>query len=192
MTPAWGAGRGKSHVSLLPPEQSSAPPPSLGVGDLVVYASHGIGRVESTQPADGAVPERIVVGFETGLRVTLPLTRARGALRRVAGESELEEVRRALRASDLPQVEPWSRRHRFTQEKLAAGRVRGLAEIVREGVQRERRLASGTSGRSAAPSDNELYRQARRLLAAEIAVCRGIETEAADAWILQQVDGEPA
>jgi RNA polymerase-interacting CarD/CdnL/TRCF family regulator len=34
---------------------------------------------------------------------------------------------------------------------------------------------------------NELFRQARKLLTAEIAACRGIEQDEADAWILRQV-----
>ena len=163
---------------------------NLEIGDLVVYASHGIGRIEGTQPADGPLPERIILVFAGGLKVTLPLARARDALRRLCGEAELAEVQRTLRADVPPSIESWSRRRRFAQEKLTAGRVDGLAEIVRDGLQRERRLASGPGRRPAAPSENELYRQARKLLAAEIAACRGIESEAADAWILQQVSGE--
>jgi len=34
---------------------------------------------------------------------------------------------------------------------------------------------------------NDLFRQARKLLTAEIAACRGIEQEEADDWVLQQV-----
>jgi RNA polymerase-interacting CarD/CdnL/TRCF family regulator len=168
------------------------PPLGLAIGDVVVYASHGIGRIESTHPAEGPLPERIVLVFEGGLRVTLPLDRARGALRSLSGEPELEEVRRTLRADEVPPVEPWARRHRFAQEKLAEGRIGGLAEIVRDGLQRERRLATASSSRSTAPSNNELYRQARKLLAAEIAACRGIGAEAADAWVAQQVSGQHA
>jgi CarD family transcriptional regulator len=165
------------------------PAPSLGlaVGDLVVYASHGIGRIESTRPVEGALLERIILVFESGLKVTLPLARARESLRCLSGEPELEEVRRTLGADVAPSVEPWSQRRRIAQEKLTDGRVGGLAEIVRDGLQRERRLATTSSGRSDSPADSELYRQARKLLAAEIAACRGIETDAADAWILQQV-----
>jgi RNA polymerase-interacting CarD/CdnL/TRCF family regulator len=58
-----------------------------------------------------------------------------------------------------------------------------LAEIVRDGLQRERRLTTSSSK----PVPNELLRRARKLLTAEIAACRGIEQEEADAWILQQV-----
>jgi RNA polymerase-interacting CarD/CdnL/TRCF family regulator len=184
-----GAADGSAPAQLRPMSprnraRSSAP--SLAVGDVVVYASHGIGRIESTHPAEGALPERVIVVFESGLRVTLPLDRARGSLRCLSGEAELEEVERILRTEVPPSIEPWSRRHRFAQEKLAEGRVGGLAEIVRDGLQRKRRLAAMSRGRSHAPIEGELYRKARALLAAEIAACRGIEPEAADAWILGQ------
>lgn len=158
---------------------------SLSVGDVVVYASHGIGRIESRHDAEGALPERIALLFDSGMRVTLPLDRARGALRCLSGEAELEEVRQTLCANVPAPIEPWSRRHRFAQEKLAEGRVRGLAEVVREGLQRERRLVA--SSRAGAPVEGEVCRKARKLLAAEIAASRGIEPEAADAWIRRQV-----
>jgi RNA polymerase-interacting CarD/CdnL/TRCF family regulator len=177
-----------AQVRPRPPlDRSTASSLSLAVGDVVVYASHGIGRIELTHPAEGALPERITLVFGSGLRVTLPLDRARDALRCLSGEPDLEEVRRTLRADAPPSIEPWSRRQRFAQEKLAEGRIGGLAEIVRDGLQRERRLAATSSGRSGRPTEGELYRKARALLAAEVAACRGIEPEAADAWILLQV-----
>jgi RNA polymerase-interacting CarD/CdnL/TRCF family regulator len=155
----------------------------LAAGEVVVYASHGIGRIESAHAAEGTQPARIILVLEGGLRVTLPLARARETLRSLSGEPELEDVRLTLRADTVAPVEPWSRRRRFAQEKLAAGEIGGLAEIVRDGLQREQQFAT----RSSKPIANELFRRARKLLTAEIAACRGIEPEAADAWILQQV-----
>jgi RNA polymerase-interacting CarD/CdnL/TRCF family regulator len=163
----------------------------LAVGDVVVYASHGIGRIESTHAAEGTQPARIILDLESGLRVTLPLVRARETLRCLSGEPELEDVRLTLRADVAPPVVPWPRRRRFAEEKLTAGEISGLAEIVRDGLQRERQLTTASNRRSGKPIANELFRKARRLLAAEIAASRGIEPEAADAWILQQVAVAP-
>jgi len=161
----------------------------LAVGDVVVYASHGIGQIESTHAAEGTQQARIVLVLDSGLRVTLPLARAREALRRLSGETELEDVRLTLGADEAAPAEHWSRRRRFAQQKLATGEIGGLAEIVRDGLQRERRLATTSSK----PIANDLFRQARRLLAAEIAASRGIEHEEADAWIRQVVaDGGQA
>jgi RNA polymerase-interacting CarD/CdnL/TRCF family regulator len=155
----------------------------LAAGDVVVYASHGIGRIESAHAAEGTQPARIILALESGLTVTLPLVRARETLRCLSGEPELEDVRLTLGADVAPPVEHSSRRRRFAQEKLRAGEIGGLAEIVRDGLQRERRLTTSSSK----PLANELFRRARMLLTAEIAAARGIEPEAADAWVVQQV-----
>lgn len=158
----------------------------LAVGDLVVYASHGIGRVESRQHhRDGG--EMLVLVFENGLKVTLPLDRARDTLRSLSGEPELQEVQRTLGSDSPPAPGHWSRRHRDSQAKLVGGTVSGLAEIVRDGAHRDReRVKRGT-----APIRNQLYKAARKLLVAEVAAARGIEPDAADAWIVQQIDGDP-
>jgi RNA polymerase-interacting CarD/CdnL/TRCF family regulator len=159
----------------------------LSVGDRVVYASHGVGRIESREHhrANG---EMLVLVFENGMRVTLPLERAQNALRALSGEPELEQVQRTLGGDSPPAaLEHWSRRHRNAQAKLADGSVGGLAEIVRDGAHRERtRLKGGT-----APIRNQLYRTARKLLVAEVAAARGIDPDAADAWIGLQIEGDP-
>src|SRR5262249_42834060 len=64
------------------------------VGDTVVYASHGIGRVVAREqkPGGGAEDDCIVVDLDTGLRVTLSLQDAAERLRSVADEKELEDV----------------------------------------------------------------------------------------------------
>lgn len=160
--------------------------PRLSVGDRVVYASHGIGRVESREHhrPNGEV---LVLVFENGMRVTLPLERAQNTLRALSGEPELDEVRRTLGGDSPPAgAEHWSRRHRNAQAKLAVGSVGGLAEIVRDGAHRERaRLTKGTP-----PMSNQLYKTARALLVAEVAAARGIEPDAADAWVGVQLDAE--
>ncbi len=152
---------------------------AIKVGDLVVYRSHGIGRVES-RGSEGGEPT-ITVDFASGLRVTLPIDRALEALRPPAGERELEGVKKLLRAEVPQTAEPWSRRHRVTRDKVATGHVTDLAEVVRDGLRRERKTV--------APSDRQLYLQARALLVAEIALCRGIEADDAEVWIDQQVAG---
>jgi RNA polymerase-interacting CarD/CdnL/TRCF family regulator len=172
--------------ALRVPGDHAQDPPRLAVGDLVVYASHGIGRVESRElHRDGG--EMLVLLFDSGLKVTLPLGRAQSTLRSLSGEPELEEVQRTLGSDSPPAPEHWSRRHRNSQAKLVSGTVSGLAEIVRDGAHRERERVKGGT----APIRNQLYRAARKLLIAEVAAARGIEPDAADAWIVQQTNGDP-
>jgi RNA polymerase-interacting CarD/CdnL/TRCF family regulator len=116
--------------------------------------------------------------------VILPLARAVEVLRPPSSEADLETVRTTLRTAVSASPEPWSRRHRQTREKVTSGTVRGLAEVVRDGLQRDQSRAAGGGG--AAPSDHQLYLQARGLLVAEIALCLGVDPMDAEAWILEQ------
>ena len=181
-------GSERGHLRLASPDDDCAPELDLGVGDVVVYASHGIGCVEARRAGTGRVSDVVVVLFESGLRITLPVARARSALRALSGEVELEDVRRTLRADPPPSIEPWSRRLRWMRERVTAGDVTGLAEVVRDGLRRERELG-GANGRAAvATSDRGLYLQARKLLAAEVAFARGIDPVDADVWLVDQTD----
>lgn len=169
------------------PKSKHATTPLLAVGNFVVYASHGIGRIESREH-HGGDGEMLVLVFENGLKVTLPLDRAQNALRSLSSEAELEEVQRTL-GGDPPTagLEHWSRRHRNAQAKLVAGSVTGLAEIVRDGVHRERTWVKG----STVPIKTQLYRHALKLLVAEVAAARAVEPETAEAWIVEQVNSKP-
>jgi CarD family transcriptional regulator len=175
----------RGSLRLLAPPNENELPLQFAVGDRVVYASHGIGLVKKSTRPEGADAQTITLSFENGLTVLLPLARALEALRPLSGEAELADVTRTLRAEADAQVEPWSRQHRRTREKVTSGQAAELAEVVRDGVRREQRRAA--NGGSTAPSDRQLYLQARALLTAEIALSRGIEPAAADAWILEPV-----
>jgi RNA polymerase-interacting CarD/CdnL/TRCF family regulator len=183
------AGSARAHLPLTSPLDDFAPVLNLAVGDVVVYASHGIGCVEARRAGGGDLPEAIVLVFESGLRVTLPVARARGTLRSPSGETELEDVRQTLCAEPASRIEPWSRRFRSMREKVTAGEATGLAEVVRDGLHRDQQLAVSGGGRTAgASSERGLYLQARKLLAAEIAFTRGIDAVEADVWIVEQFD----
>ena len=70
---------------------------------------------------------------------------------------------------------------------VATRRLRlSIGRGVRDGAQRERERAKGGT----APIANQLYRTARNLLIAEVAVARGIEPDAADAWIVQHTNAD--
>jgi len=159
----------------------------LVVGEHIVYGFHGVGLIAASE--DGGEPATIVIEFTSGLRVTLPVTRARDTLRALSDESDLARVEQIL-GGDESSIEPqWSKRYRATQDKITGGRVNDLAEVVRDGAHRERRQKI-RSGSTPSPAERELYVRARRLLAEEVGAARGIDPLAADNWIAKQV--EPA
>jgi RNA polymerase-interacting CarD/CdnL/TRCF family regulator len=175
------------HVRSHPNGDADGKPLRLAVGDVVVYASHGVGSVEERRGPARGLPATVVLACASGMRVTLPLDQARLLLRPLSSERELEDVRRILSMSGSPSSEPWTKRFRELREKVAAGDVTSLAEVVREGLERERGPAGGKpGGRTLGPMERQLYLQARKLLAAEIAVARGIDATEAEAWIDRQ------
>jgi CarD family transcriptional regulator len=156
-------------------------PLEAAVGDTVVYAAHGVGRVVAREHMQVAGIERdcVVVDLADGLRITLSLDEAAQRLRPVADERELEDVRRTLASESTRREEPWTKRMKESKAKLAGGRTTELAELVREGDRFER------SGAGARLSDGErrVYRQARQLLVLEICSARGVDEDEAEAWI---------
>jgi RNA polymerase-interacting CarD/CdnL/TRCF family regulator len=165
----------------------------LAVGDLVVYAPHGIGRVVAREKQGGphAEQEIVVLELANGLTVTLSMARAQQQLRPAASEADMRRVQETLREDIAMSGDPWLARRRETEAKLAAGDAVGLAEIVRDGVRRERMLAEkggGKAGRSQlSMGELALLVKARQLLSGEIALIRGFELGEAEAWIDEQI-----
>jgi RNA polymerase-interacting CarD/CdnL/TRCF family regulator len=175
-------------VSARPRLAGHEPELDLCIGAFVVYGAHGVGRVTARSPKNGDDAEgaTIALEFPSGLSVILPVERAEACLRPPADATELEAVRAVLRSRDAPAEQSWQIRTRTTRTKIALGEPVGLAEVVREAVERQRRFAAGSTLSSA---EQELYRKARHLLAAEVAVAVGIDAAQAESWIERQLDG---
>jgi RNA polymerase-interacting CarD/CdnL/TRCF family regulator len=160
----------------------------LAVGDAVVYGRHGTGRVAARERRVVLGLEREVVVLELGhgLWVTLPIERARERVRAVASETEVQRVRQMLHEDGEPSEDSWRQRLRQGQAKLASGGALELAEIVRDGVRHQSQASTGAVPKLSA-SEQNLYVQARQLLAQEIASARGLQPVEAEAWIEEQL-----
>jgi CarD family transcriptional regulator len=153
----------------------------LRVGDTVVYAAHGIGRVVAREQKQVGDFERDCIVLDLvagGLRVTLPLEEAVGRLRTVADEGELEDVRRTLVSESALHEGAWTKRIKASKAKLASGRPTELAELVRDGSRFERLRGSQMS-----QAERRVYIQARELLVREISSACGLESHEAEAWL---------
>lgn len=154
-------------------------------GDVVVYAGHGLGRVAGRERAkvQGVEQEMIVLEFDAGLTVSLPLERAREQLRALASEKEIAQVQKTLREDRDVSSEPWLSRQRDARAKLSGGDPLELAEIVRDGAARERLRAAKGAKSQLSPGERDIFVKARRLLSSEIAEVRGLGPTEADDWI---------
>ena len=179
MTPASDAeGRGGYSESV-----------KLAVGDVVVYPSQGVGPVVAREKRVvlGVAREVVVLDLADGLAVTLPVELARKVLRPLLSEADLHLVQKTLSEDHALSEDVWLKRRKDTQVKMAGGDPLGLAEVVRDGALRERRLQAKGNGSQLSAGERAIYLKARRLLSGEIGLAHGLEPLEADAWIDRQL-----
>jgi RNA polymerase-interacting CarD/CdnL/TRCF family regulator len=154
------------------------------LGQVFVYGGHGPGRLVAREERGSGDRrcEVIVLELAATLKVTLPLTLAHRQLRPLASERQLESVKQTLRATPPACESVWIKRQKATRAKLAAGEPIGLAEVVSDGARRH-----DADGAHLSMRERELYLKARRLLAGEIGLVRGIEPSLAEDWISDQL-----
>jgi RNA polymerase-interacting CarD/CdnL/TRCF family regulator len=77
----------------------------LAVGDMVVYASHGAGRVAARERRVVLGKRQVVIVLELagGLSVELPMERAHELLRPLASEADMSRVQKTLGADHAVQ-----------------------------------------------------------------------------------------
>src|SRR5215472_11331449 len=105
-------------------------------GDLVVYPSHGVGRITGIEAQEiaGLTLTVIVVLFDKD-RMTLrvPLAKAKvSGLRRLSSRKEMDAALAKLRGRSRTKRTMWSRRAQEYQAKIASGDPGSIAEVVRD------------------------------------------------------------
>lgn len=159
---------------------------TLAIGDVVVYGGYGIATIAAGESARGQA-KVVVLEFADGLSVTLPLERAIAYLRPVSGETEMSAVQTTLQGAETPGEEAWLKRIKAARSKVVEGEATGLAEVIRDGARRAGKSTPRGEAVRLSSNERELCLKARRLLAAEIGLARGIEPDEADVWIDDQL-----
>ena len=109
---------------------------SFANGDLVVYPTHGVGKIPAIEMQEiaGYSLSVIVVLFDKD-RMTLrvPLAKAKGSgLRRLSSRKEMDAALAKLRGRSRAKRTMWSRRAQEYQAKIASGDPASIAEVVRD------------------------------------------------------------
>ncbi|HSN14596.1 MAG TPA: CarD family transcriptional regulator [Anaeromyxobacteraceae bacterium] len=152
----------------------------LNPGDRVVYPNQGVCQVIGVEQKDIAGQKLELVRMrreEDGAAVLVPRNKvATIGLRRVATGSQMEGVFHYLAASfDDPELD-WKVRHRDNADRLIAGGVLGVAEVVKG-------LHSLSRIRPLPTKEREMYDSARHLLVHEIAVSLGVPPVLAEDYV---------
>jgi CarD family transcriptional regulator len=152
----------------------------LKPGDRVVYPKQGVYRITGLEQKDIAGQRLEFVKMtreEDGASVLVPLGKVPTiGLRRVATADDIEGVFHYLGASyDDPELD-WKVRHRDNVERLIAGGVLGVAEVVKG-------LHSLARMRPLPAKERELYDSSRHLLVNEISVSLGVPGVIAEDYV---------
>ncbi len=110
--------------------------PLFAVDDLVVYPTHGVGKIVAieTQEISGHTLSVFVVAFDKDrmtLRVPVAKAKASG-LRKLSSRKEMDAELAKLRGRSRAKRTMWSRRAQEYQAKIASGDPGSIAEVVRD------------------------------------------------------------
>jgi RNA polymerase-interacting CarD/CdnL/TRCF family regulator len=152
----------------------------LHAGDRVVYPNQGVCAVVGVEEKDIAGQKLQLVRMareEDGAAVLVPKNKVPAiGLRRVATGAQMEGVFHYLAAQfDDPELD-WKVRHRDNADRLIAGGVLGVAEVVKG-------LHSLSRIRPLPTKEREQYDNARHLLVHEIAVSLGVPAVLAEDYV---------
>jgi RNA polymerase-interacting CarD/CdnL/TRCF family regulator len=152
----------------------------LKPGDRVVYPNQGVCAVTGVEQKEISGQALRLVRMqreEDGAAVLVPTNKVPSiGLRRVASGEQIEGVFHYLAAQfDDPELD-WKVRHRDNADRLIAGGVLGVAEVVK-GLHSLSRL------RPLPTKEREQYDNARHLLVHEIAVSLGVPPGVAEDYV---------
>ncbi len=176
----------KEQPTLLPSNIQSAR--ELKPGDRVVYPNQGVCRVVGLEQKDIAGQRLEMVRMtreEDGAAVLVPMAKVSSVgLRRVSTAAEIESVFHFLAAVSADPELDWKVRHRDNVERLIAGGVLGVAEVVKG-------LHSLSRIRPLPTKEREQYDGARHLLVSEVAVSLGVPGNLAEDYVDHALNPPP-
>lgn len=152
----------------------------LRQGDRVVYPNQGVCAVVGREEKDIAGQKLVLIRMEReedGASVFVPTNKVTSiGLRRVATSEQIEGVFSYLAAVfDDPELD-WKIRHRDNADRLIAGGVLGVAEVVKG-------LHSLSRIRPLPTKEREQYDNARHLLVNEVAVSLDVPPGVAEDYV---------
>ena len=150
--------------------------PPFDTGDLVVYPTHGVGKIVAieTQEISGHTLNVFVVHFDKD-RMTLrvPLAKAKvSGLRQLSSHKEMDAALAKLRGRSRAKRTMWSRRAQEYQAKIASGDPASIAEVVRD-------LYRNAGQPEQSYSERQIYQAALDRLVREFAAVERIDESTA-------------
>ena len=141
------------------------------IGDKILYPMHGAGTIEKIESREilGEMKEYYILNISCGgMSLMLPVDNCdKIGVRSIVSLEELSAAIGVLGEESTKMADNWNKRQRENMDKLKSGRIDVTAEIVRNltRIDRDRRLSAG---------EKKMLNNARRILASEIMLVKGI------------------
>ncbi|GBQ92483.1 CarD family transcriptional regulator [Gluconobacter albidus] len=151
------------------PEQDADP---FHEGDSIVYAAHGVGRVEKIGMVEVAdtVIEMIQISFPGNqMMLRIPLAKARKAgLRKIVTRDIVDKAMTVIKGKPHVSKGMWARRAVAYQEKINSGDLIQIAEVLRD-------LRRNVDSLDGSFSERKLFEAAQERFVAEVAVLENVD-----------------
>jgi CarD family transcriptional regulator, regulator of rRNA transcription len=157
-------------------EKRSSEKLGFGTGDLVVYPTHGVGKILAVENQEiaGYTLNVFVVHFDKD-RMTLrvPVAKAKNSgLRRLSTRKEMESALSKLKGRSRAKRTMWSRRAQEYEAKINSGDPASIAEVVRD-------LFRNAGQPEQSYSERQIYQAALDRLVREFAAVEKIDENTA-------------
>ncbi len=148
----------------------------FAANDLVVYPSHGVGRIlgVEVQQIAGTELTVFVIGFDQEkMTLRVPIGKAvQSGMRKLSSRKVMDSAVSTLRGRRRVKRTMWSRRAQEYEAKINSGDPLLIAEVVRD-------LHRNEGQPEQSYSERQMYRAALDRLAREFAAVEKIDTDAA-------------
>ena len=136
-------------------------------GDAIVYAAHGVGRVDriGVEEIAGTKLEMIQISFpDNQMTLRIPLSKAKKAgLRKIASREIVSKAMSTIKGKPHVSKGMWARRAVVYQEKINSGDLFQIAEVLRD-------LRRNVDSLDGSFSERKLFEAAQERFVAEVAV----------------------
>jgi len=175
----------RAKIEEKKPEEKRVPE-KLGYapGDLVVYPTHGVGKIlgiESQEIAGYALSVFVVHFDKDRMTLRVPVAKAKGSgLRRLSTRKEMDVALAKLKGRSRAKRTMWSRRAQEYEAKINSGDPASIAEVVRD-------LYRNAGQPEQSYSERQIYQAALDRLVREFAAVEKIDENTATRRVEQML-----
>lgn len=145
------------------------------IGDLAVYPSHGVGRIESIEAKELYGQNQhfyIMRILDNNMIIMIPTQNAEHVgLREIVREEEVPKIFKILKAKNIEfDNQTWNRRYREYMEKIKTGSVYEVAQVLRDLflLKLDKELSFG---------ERKMLDTAKSLLVKEISIAKKVQED---------------